>query len=57
MKKILGDPNKTNSDLIDLINKTKINNFYLKNQKDFRDRILDEIDEKDDDIGCLTCSL
>ena len=42
MKKILGDPNKT-----------KINNFYLKNQKDFRDRILDEIDENDDvlDIG------
>tara|TARA_Y100001936_G_C15864265_1_gene554145 strand:+ start:38 stop:712 length:675 start_codon:yes stop_codon:yes gene_type:complete len=53
MKKILGDPNKTNNDLIDLINKTKINNFYLKNQKDFRDRILDEIDENDDvlDIG------
>ena len=37
MKKIIGNPNKSNNDLIELIKKTKINNYYLKNQKDFRD--------------------
>ncbi|MDC3226113.1 class I SAM-dependent methyltransferase [Candidatus Pelagibacter sp.] len=47
MKKIIGNPNKSNNDLIELIKKTKINNFYLKNQKDFRDRILNEIDQND----------
>ena len=53
MKKIIGNPNKSNNDLIELIKKTKINNFYLKNQKDFRDRILNEIDQNDHvlDIG------
>jgi hypothetical protein len=53
MKKIIGNPNKSNNDLIELIKKTKINNFYLKNQKDFRDRILSEIDQNDHilDIG------
>ena len=53
MKKIIGNPNKTNEDLINLIKKTKINNYYLKNQKDFRDRILAEIDPNDHvlDIG------
>ena len=35
MKKILGNPNQTNKKLIDIINKIKINDFYLKNQKDF----------------------
>ena len=53
MKKIIGNPNKSNNDLIELIKKTKINNYYLKNQKDFRDRILSEIDQNDHilDIG------
>ena len=53
MKKIIGNPNSTNNDLIELIKKTKINNYYLKNQKDFRDRILSEIDQNDHilDIG------
>ena len=47
MKKILGNPNQTNKKLIDIINKTKINDFYLKNQKDFRDRILEELSQSD----------
>ena len=53
MKKILGNPNQTNKKLIDIINKTKINDYYLKNQKDFRDRILDEISQSDNilDLG------
>ena len=53
MKKIIGNPNIYNNNLIELIKKTKINNYYLKNQKDFRDRILDEIDLNDHilDIG------
>ncbi len=53
MKKIIGNPNKTNNDLINLIKKIKINNYYLKNQKDFRDRILQEIEPHDHvlDIG------
>ena len=53
MKKTIGNPNKTNEDLINLIRKTKINNYYLKNQKDFRDRILNEINPNDHvlDIG------
>ena len=53
MKKIIGNPNKTNEDLIDLINKTKINYYYLKHQVDFRERILKEINVSDHvlDIG------
>ena len=53
MKKIIGNPSTYNNNLISLIKKTKINNYYLKNQKDFRDRILDEIDLNDHilDIG------
>ena len=53
MNKIIGNPKKTNEDLINLIKKTKINNFYLKNQKDFRERILKEIKPGDHvlDIG------
>ncbi len=53
MKKTIGNPNKTNEDLINLIKKTKINNYYLENQKDFRDRILKEIDPSDHvlDVG------
>ena len=53
MKKIIGQPEKTNSKLIDLIKRTKINNYYIKNQKDFRNRIIDDIEINDDilDIG------
>ena len=43
MKKIIGQPEKTNSKLIDLIKRTKINNYYIKNQKDFRNRIIEDI--------------
>ena len=53
MKKIIGDPNKINNELIDLIKKVLINNYYLKNQEDFRDRILSQIQKSDNvlDIG------
>ena len=53
MKKIIGQPEKTNSKLIDLIKRTKINNYYIKNQKDFRNRIIEDIEINDDilDIG------
>ena len=53
MKRILGKPNETNSKLISLIQRVKINNFYLKNRKDFREQILSSIDPQDDvlDIG------
>ena len=53
MKKTVGNPSQTNENLINLIKKTKINNYYLKNQKDFRDRILAEINPNDHvlDIG------
>ena len=47
MKKIIGDPNKINNQLIDLIKKVSINNYYLKNQEDFRDRILNQIQKSD----------
>ena len=53
MKKTIGNPSQTNEELINLIKKTKINNYYLKNQKDFRDRIVKEINPIDHvlDIG------
>ena len=53
MKKILGKPQDTNNKLISFIQRVKINDFYLKNKKDFRDQILNDIDLKDDvlDIG------
>ena len=53
MKKIIGNPQKINNELIEIIKKTKINNYYLKNKVDFRDKILDEIKPNDHvlDIG------
>jgi len=53
MKRILGKPNETNNKLISLIQRVKINNFYLRNRKDFRDQILSSINIQDDvlDIG------
>jgi hypothetical protein len=47
MKKIIGNPSKTNEEIINLIKKVKINNYYLKNKKDFRDKILEEISPND----------
>ena len=43
MNKIIGNPNLTNNELVKIINRTKTNNFYIKNNKDFRDRIIDNI--------------
>ena len=53
MNKILGNPKNINEDLISIINRTKINYFYIKNKKDFRDQILQEINSNDNvlDIG------
>ena len=53
MKKILGNPSETNKKLISLIERIKINNFYLENRKDFRDQILNDINLDDEvlDIG------
>ena len=53
MKKIIGQPKKTNLRLIELIKKTKINNYYIKNHEDFRKRIVEDINIDDDvlDIG------
>ena len=47
MKKTIGNPIKTNEEIINLIKKTKINNYYLKNKEDFRDKILKEIEPND----------
>ena len=53
MKKIIGKPMETNSKMIELIKKTKINNYYIKNQIDFRKRIAEDIQVDDTvlDIG------
>ena len=53
MKKIIGKPHETNKRLINLIKNLKINNFYLENNKDFRDQILKDINIEDEilDIG------
>jgi SAM-dependent methyltransferase len=53
MKKIIGNPHKINNDLITLIKKTSINNYYIKKQEDFRERVLNEIKLTDHvlDIG------
>ena len=52
-KKIIGNPSQTNDELKKLINKIKVNYFYINNQKDFRSQILKEILEYDTvlDIG------
>ena len=53
MKRILGNPNEINKTLISFIEKVKINDFYLKNKKDFRDLVLKDIKSEDNvlDIG------
>jgi len=53
MKKTIGKPEEKNNRLIEIINKTKINHYYIKNHKDFRDRIINDISPEDSvlDIG------
>ena len=43
MKKKVGNPFEINKSLISLIEKSKINYFYIKNKKDFWDLILEDI--------------
>ena len=43
----IGNPKEKNKELIKLIKNVQINQFYLKNQKDFRDLILSNIQEGD----------
>ena len=52
-KKIIGKPEEINKNNINLINKTKINNFYLHHNQNFRNRIIKDISRSDDilDIG------
>gem|GEM_PF-5388156 len=52
MKKIIGNPSQKNKDLINLINKTKINHYYIKNYEDFRDRIIKNISSEDVVLDC-----
>ena len=53
MRKIIGNPQKKNLELIQKINELKINNFYINHNDDFREKILKEINLEDDvlDIG------
>ena len=52
-KKIIGDPKSKNQELKKIISNTKINYFYIKNHKNFKDRIIKDISTADDvlDIG------
>ena len=43
----IGNPKEKNKELIKLIKNVQINQFYLKNQKDFRDLILSNIQKGD----------
>ena len=52
MTKIFGNPNLKNQYLIDLINNTKINHYYIKNYKNFKDRILKDISNEDVVLDC-----
>ena len=49
----IGNPKEKNKELIKLIKNVQINQFYLKNQKDFRDLILSNIQKSDSvlDLG------
>jgi SAM-dependent methyltransferase len=53
MKKIIGNPQKKNIENIEIINKVKINNYYIKNFEDFRVKIINSIDPDDEvlDVG------
>ena len=47
MKKIIGIPTETNQKLVELIKRTKINNYYIRNQADFRKRIVEDVNFDD----------
>ena len=49
----IGNPKEKNKELIELIKNVQINQFYLNNQKDFRDLILSNIQKSDSvlDLG------
>ena len=53
MKKIIGKAQEKNLRNIDIINKAKVNNYYIKNHEDFRVKIINTIDKNDEvlDIG------
>ena len=53
MKKIIGKAQEKNLRNIDIINKAKVNNYYIKNHEDFRVKIINSIDKNDEvlDIG------
>tara|TARA_B100001057_G_C22728639_1_gene902801 strand:- start:203 stop:877 length:675 start_codon:yes stop_codon:yes gene_type:complete len=53
MKKVIGNPNQINEDLISQIKKARFNSYYINNHKDFRDKVLNEIKIDDEvlDIG------
>jgi len=52
-KKTINNTKINQNKIIEIIKKTKINNFYLKNNHDFRDRILKDINISHDvlDVG------
>jgi len=52
-RRIIGEPYKINQKNIEIINKTKINNFYIKNNNDFRELIISHIKTEDEvlDVG------
>jgi len=52
-RRIIGEPHKINQKNIEIINKTKINNFYIKNNDDFRELIINHIKAEDEilDVG------
>tara|TARA_B100001093_G_scaffold510292_1_gene575865 strand:- start:30 stop:704 length:675 start_codon:yes stop_codon:yes gene_type:complete len=53
MKKVIGNPTEINESLISHIKEAKLNDYYINNHRDFRDRILNEIKIEDEilDIG------
>ena len=48
IKKIIGEPHLKNERLKKIITETKINYFYIKNHKDFKDRIINDISVADE---------
>ena len=52
-RRIIGEPHKINQKNIEIINKTKINNHFIKNNNDFRETIIKQININDEvlDVG------
>ena len=52
-RRIIGEPHKINQKNIEIINKTKINNHFIKNNNDFRETIVKQIEINDEvlDVG------